>query len=307
MPFIITQPEIYFIGNQSIVPVEGLTRKELYRGIKSPNPIDDEANEKDQLKVISRLRKWIPAFVDETVQTGLYKASIFDIISYDVPLPHGVVNVDVEVHNNLMKSLLTDSAIVSKLEKEQREEIAYRFNRKSGVSICAYYHLENTGKLGKYPFSKGECISANSDYSNGFGKAINTLCHGIGLTKKIVCDESDYGYHDKTLSYHSGGIDALLRDASLEAVRAVDQPISEFMDWMRENAVQINTLGGLIRLTNQSYFVAESHRHITKIIKVSTKLPTVVENVGDQYLKLAQEAYAQLHPPKNNRMDYLVY
>ncbi|MEK6846513.1 MAG: hypothetical protein AABY26_07160, partial [Nanoarchaeota archaeon] len=97
------------------------------------------------------------------------------------------------------------------------------------------------------------------------------------------------------------------KDVSLSAVEALDQPIHEFMAWMQENAAKISAGAELALLAQHSYIMAKCQEQKIAMINLSTSLPEEIKLVGDKYLKLAQEAFAELHPPKNNRMDYLVH
>ncbi|MBI4983401.1 hypothetical protein HZC32_02055 [Candidatus Woesearchaeota archaeon] len=306
------QQETHYIGPISVVPVEGLTRKELFKGIKSNYSLNgNSAIKKGQREIIQRLRKWIPAFVDETVQPGEEQyPNIFKATFYDIPLLHGKVSAEVRISDDLGKLFLEGDFIVGPHWVEHSEEIADRFSRKSGVFITADYQWKSNHGKGlklKYPdpLQQQWVVLSNDQYLTVFEKVINALCHGIDLTEEIVCGEGRFQY---PFSHHGNQeITALVRDASLKAVRAADQPVNEFIEWMQRHAVQVNHIGELVLLANNSYFVAEEHRQRTSGINISTQLPNTIKSVGDQYLKLVQEAFAELHPPKNNRMDYLVH
>lgn len=306
--------QAHHVNSVSVVPVEGLNRKELFDGIELPNydhwqgPIERRAGQEETIR---RLQRWIPAFVDETAQPGdMQCPNIFAATYYDIPLGNGRVSARVEILEDLGKYLLSSGLIVDYHDKDQREEIADLFNGKSGVVVRADYHWGgNEGKgvqLGRFQNSPMLRFS-NNDYSMAFRRALNALCQGIDLTEEVV--RAERGHFSTPLSYCDGTteIDALVRDVSLKAVRAADQPVGEFMAWMQENAAQVNTVGELVRLAAHSYLAAQGHEKRASSGRVIATLPATVKGMGDQYLELAQIAASELQPPENNRMDYLVH
>ncbi len=295
------QQEVHYVGPISVVPVEGLTRGELFDGIK-PHARGDvfKAKENEEI-VLCRLRKWIPAFVENIHTSKDNWPSYFGSVCYNILLPHGKVGATIKISDDLGKSL--SGGVTLGCGGSPFREVSGQFNGRSGVIINAEYNLDgyNDGRLiTGFP----NLFQDKWDVLTNTQKALNAICQEKELTEEIVRGNKSLEY---PLFFHGGEIKALVKDASLEAVRAIDQPVSEFFSWIQENEVQIKTLGELILLAHNSYLIAKKHSEITEAIKVSTKLPTTVKSVGDQYLKLAQEAYAQLHPPKNNRMDYLVH
>ena len=68
-----------------------------------------------------------------------------------------------------------------------------------------------------------------------------------------------------------------------------------------------NTFGELVRLAAHSYLAAQRHERRAEAGRVVATLPATVKGMGDRYLESAQEAAAELQPPQNNRMDYLVH
>ncbi len=305
--------QAHYVNRVSVVPVEGLTTRELFEGITC-NWNSKESIRAGQEKTIQRLQRWIPAFVDETALPGdMQCPNIFAATYYDVSLGNGRVSVRMEIMDDLGKSLLGSSLIVDYDDKDQRKEIADLFNGKSGVVVNADYHWGgNEGKgvqLGRFQNPPMWGFS-NDDYSMAFRRALNALCQGVDLTKEVVYvgrDERDR--LSVPLSYCDGTteIDALVRDVSLKAVRAADQPVGEFMAWMQENAAQVDTTGELVRLAAHSYLAAQGHERRAKAGRVVATLPAIVSKMGDRYLELAQEAAAVLQPPHNNRMDYLIH
>lgn len=303
------QQEAHYVNYVSVVPVEGLTRGELFDGITADWNCR-ESIKAGQEAIIARLPRWIPAFVDETAQPGDGQVpNIFAATYYDVPLGNGRVSSRVEIYGDLGKHLLGSGLIVDYHDKDQREEIADLFDGKSGVIVKAKYHWggnERKGvQLGR--FQNQLSGFSNNDYSMAFRRALNSLCQGIDLTEEVV--RAERGHFSTPLSYCDGTteIDALVRDVSLEAVRAADQPVGEFMAWMQENAAQVTTVGELVRLAAHSYLAAQGHERRVKAGRVVATLPATVSGMGDRYLELAKEAAAELQPPQNNRMDYLVH
>lgn len=308
----------YYVKDVSVVPVEGLSRAELFNGIETPNwdhwqkgPIEIRAGQEETIR---RLQRWIPDFVDETAKPGENQCpNIFAATYYDVILRNGRVNASVEIFDDLGKSLLVPGLIIDYHDKDQREVIADLFNGKSGVVLRADYHWGgNEGKgvqLGRFQNSPSFSFSYN-DYAMAFRRVLNALCQGVDLTKEVAyVGRDEMSRLSVPLSYCDGTteIDALVRDVSLEAISSADQPVGEFMAWMQENAVQVNTVGELVRLAAHSYLVAQDHRQRAKAGRVVATLPATVRKMGDRYLKLAQEAAAELQPPNNNRMNYLVH
>lgn len=306
----------HYVHNLSVVPVEGLSTRELFDCIKSPHlrdwqmrDIEIKEIKEGQEEIIRRLQKWIPDFIDDIVQAGDTQCpNIFSDTNYKIILPNGIINAFVKVLDDLGKYLLEDYLINDYENKSQREEIADIFNKRSGVVVHAYYCWRgNEGKgvqLGRFQQPSAMLGFSNNDYSMAFRTAINALCQGIDLTEEVVRSR----FLSNPLSYCDGinEIDALLRDVSLQKVRAADQPVGEFMAWMQQNAAQINTMGELVRLAAQEYLAAQRYEQRAKAEQVVIKLPEIVKGMGDRYLELAQIASAELLPPQNNRMEYLV-
>jgi hypothetical protein len=306
--------QAHFVNNVSVVPVEGLSRKELFDGIEA-DWNSRESIRAGQEATIARLPQLIPDFVDETAQPGdMQCPNIFHTTHYDIPLTNGRVSARVEILEDLGRYLLGSGLIVDSRDEDQREQIADLFNEKSGVVVRANYRWGgNEGKgvqLGRFQ-NKGDWGgSSGNDYAMAFRRALNVLCRGIDLSKEMVYVERDEKSKlSVPLSYYDGTteIDALVRDISLEAVREADQPVGEFMAWMQENSAQVNTVGELVRLATHSYLAAQGHEQRADAGRVVTTLPTTVKRMGDQYLELAQVATAELQPPENNRMDYLIH
>lgn len=305
------QPEVYQVGPISIVPVKGLTRAKLFEGMVEINFRNDSQIKEYQDRTIKRLRDWIPTFVDETVQPSEKQyPNVFKSTFYDVHLEHGKVSVEVCINNDLGERLSEGGFITGPYYVEESQgELVKRLRKRGGVFLAADYHwLGNNRKglqlRGPIDYTDRWAVTTSSLYLKVFEKALNALCQGADLTEAMVRAEKQL---QKPLSYPDEGIKASVRDVSLEAVRAADQPIHEFMTWMQENAAQVNTFGELLILAQHSYLVAEAHQQRVRAAKISTAVPAIVKHAGDQYLKQAQEAYAELHPPQNNRMDYLVH
>ncbi len=298
------QQEIYHLNNFSIVPVEGLATQELFQGIDRY-----DQSEKSKETILRRLQRLIPTYIDDTVLPGRFQCpNFFAATHYDVSLPCGRVSAKVKNCDDLGKYILSDILTGCQNEAKQREEIVNRFNGKSGVIISADYHWGgNEGKglqVGRFQ-DRSLNFSSNSS-TRAFQRAINALCQGAELTEKAVCDD---GFLLNPLSYQDGTeeVYASMRDISLAAVRAADQPINEFMGWMQENAAQVNTMGELVRLSLGSHLSANQYQQMAEQGRVAATLSEKVRDEGIRYFKLAQEAYAELHPPKNNRMDYLIH
>ncbi len=299
------QPEVYHLDNLSIVPVEGLATKELFQGIEGHDQSD-----KTKEIILRRLQRLIPAYIDDAVLPGRFQCpNFFAKTHYDVSLPHGMVHAVVKNCDDLGRYILSEILTYRKNEAKQREEIQDKFNGQSGVVIHADYRWNGNERKGLQlgRFSEYLCMgSSRNAHTFAFQRAINALCQRAELTDKTVCDNQ---FLLNPLSYQDewGEIDASMRDLSLAAIRAADQPIGEFMAWMQENAVQVNTMGELVRLSLGSHLSANKYKQMAEQGQVSATLSERVREEAIRYFKLAQEAYAELHPPRNNRMDYLVH
>ena len=149
----IKMQQAHYVNHVSVVPVEGLSRKELFDGIEIKNwghwqkePIEIKAGQEETIR---RLQRWIPEFIDETAQPGrLQCPNIFVATHYDIPLGNGRVSATVEIHDDLRESILgvglgTGGGI-------NREEIIDLFNGKSGVVVRAYYTIGAAMKEKEY-------------------------------------------------------------------------------------------------------------------------------------------------------------
>ncbi len=312
------QQETYYVGKLIVVPVAGLTRKRLFNGIET-EARDDTSIKVEREEITRRLQEWIPNFVDETVRLcNVQGPSISADTNYYVHLPNGKVYVAAKIHDDLGKFLSNPYLDIGYEEKGKREEIASLLQGKSGVRFIANYHWDGNERKG---LQLGRIGMPSDNYLEGtlfgilfedkyyhiFNKIINALCQGREFSEEIVHDR-DLKLHNP-LSYADGATEiyAWVRDVSLEAVRAADQPVSEFMKWMHENALQVNTMGEFARLAAAQYSSASACRERVEAGKVVATLPVIVREVGDRYLKLTQEAFAELKPPQNNRMDYLIH
>lgn len=294
----------HFIRNYSIIPVEGISRREIFDGIPVQKPSSEPVRAVPvhavQKEILRRLNGRIPTFIDDSVQPGKYQVpNIFMPTSYDIPLPLGTVNAVVWVSDSLDQSIMDLC-----FRDEAVQNVARAYQGQSGVIIQAKYHWNgNEGKglqLGRFADSWVEGLSANP-YSNAFERFLNCLCLESPLTKEIVLEKA----LPYPLFYIDGALDisANIRDVSLPAMQAADKPVGEFMAWMQKNAVTISTAGELLRLMVHSDRVAKDYR----MGRVAVTFPQMVESVADKYFELAQVEFAQLCPPKNNRMDYLVH
>lgn len=299
----------YLHGGIAVVTVEGLTREDFFDGIVDASSSDDlEAIRASGTQLISRMRQYLPQFADNTVTFGeRQREDISSGFYYAVNLQGGRINAYAQIHDDLGKELL-DHPFFKFEGKRKREEISDKFEGKSGAVIWGTYHWKgNEGKglqLGRgQNFS--ESGGSENKYSLVFRTALNALCQRVDLTEAVAI--GNWPLYNPL--YYVGGtkeITALVKDVSLKAVRAADQPVGEFMNWMHKNAVQVNTLGEYVRLALFQYIDAKEQGKIAPAGRVAAILPQIVKETGDKLFQLAQEAYAELHPPQNNRMDYLV-
>lgn len=308
----------YYVGELIAVPVAGLTRKRLFDGMKT-EARDDASIKAEREEITRRLQEWIPNFVDETVRLcDRQGSSISADTNYYIPLPNGKVYVAAKIHDDLGEFLSNPYLELSYEGEGKREEIAGLLQGKSGVRFTGYYHWDgNEGKglqLGRIGmpsdnYFKGTHLEIlfEDEYYPIFNRVINALCQGREFTEEIVHGGDLRLYNPLSYADRATEIYASVRDVSLEAVRAADQPVSEFMKWMHENALQVNTMGELARLAAAQYSSASAHRERAKAGKVVATLPVIVRKVGNRYLKLTQKAFAELKPPQNDRMDYLVH
>ncbi len=303
----------YYLDKVTVVPVEGLTRKEVLGGIAFSDSYHPEYNmvkvQAAQEKILEMLQRLLPAYIDGDVQPVVGPPmGVFYETHYNIPLSHGRVAVRLSVQDDLGKNLTDDGSCLNYIDYSKRKELANNLGSQSGVILSGDYHWGgNDGKglqLGRFQNSLAGFSS--SDTSMAFQRVLNAFCRGIALTPELAYAKA--GEFSTPLSYSDGTkeIDADIRNLSLDAVKAMDKPVSEFMTWMQENAVQVNTVGELVRLAVHSYAVARNHTRRAEAGRVSSGLVSLVEEAGNKYLKSAQVAAVELCPPHNNRMEYLV-
>lgn len=305
-----------FRNGISFIPIPDLTKDEFFKGVSDYGVIQRRGEERgslNHLKIIDKLRRLLPEYIDDSVQPGESQVpNVFAATSYAIPLSKGRVEVVLEIVDRF--------ANASYLVRNEGKSLQ-AYATKSGVVIKAvgYHHNSDLNReLGLRGLRLGRSFdgthtwglnwSERNEYSTAFENALNCLCQGVELTTEGVftVDKSDYM---PSISYYDNcpEVTAQIRNPSLEVIRGLDQPVSEFMAWLQENAVAINTMGELLRLAVHHHLSYRGQKGRVEEGKVASSLPEIVAGTRDFYFKLAEGAFRELHPPVNNRMDYLVH
>ncbi len=304
--------EIYYIDEYNIIPVSGVTRKSLFRGI----PRGDEHHP----KVFKKLKSIIPNFIDKNAVLEFGSLHLFDEeyhhfslgivsggINYTIPLTNGRVEAQLTAYEDLQD-------FVKKFEKrssDDRGKSLSQLNGESGFVVKGEYYLgrkedDSTNlEIAIYGINHAGGFDIDLGVSKiGIEPVINALCEDVPLTRNRIFKFSTSCSHPEFQSKYGPmvyagppDIRAVVVDLCLEKLIEADNHLSEFMGWVIANGETIRDAGG---------FVESALREFIKAKQSGSKIGRVTEQSGARYLKEAQKIFSKLKPPKNNRMDYLI-
>lgn len=297
------------IDRDLIIPAKGIDLRRLDLGALEVIALSYRRVERTKVdaNIKAVLSDLIPRYVDKSVRITDWSGDgeYLRTIDYTVLLSHGQVDVKLIMRGNIgrMRSPLEihgdpylSNAPIDQGPPHLIFQGTYRWRTEDGKPLL----------LGR---TNGYCDGGfSSSYSSlAFMHVLNALCHGTTFPNEILSDTGLLS--SPPINYSDGnglGVSVSLRNPSLEVVREAEPSVAEFMRWLYESKAQVNTIGEYVRSAVKHHQLAELHRRMAEAGDLKPDLAALQTAEQVRYLDLARSEFAQLQPPQNNRMDYLV-
>lgn len=127
----------------------------------------------------------------------------------------------------------------------------------------------------------------------------NALCRG---QREVLPSEQSL---DLPFFFYDGQVAAALSNPTSERIREAEAPIQEYFLWMEQNASTLRTITAAQEYATHLDHSATFLSGLSRQGIAFSELAALSIVIRDQYHALAERTLAALHPPINNRMNYL--
>lgn len=300
-------------GFETIVTVDGMTKKELYEGIDVKQFIKSRDKRIEIAEtLVKKLKVCASEYFDESITPTGITSDITGSFSYIFQGREGRIEMSAMFLDDF-KSVLKNQLYVN-IKDDQKEEWRNALKEKKGLVIeRANYYIKSNNTDDRKP-EEGLFLHRQiagpfrfcsfKDITKPFQAYLNALFKEEEIEAAWVQEPK---YMNGPMHYADGTTETYARIANptIERLQKADETVGPFFTWLKKNKSSVDAVGDLIRYAYEQFTRAEYQRSlVTMENQLPKRIAEKLEETAARYVAEARKI--KVEPITTKRVNYFI-